>query len=154
VLPMSFKRATIVGNRTIVLLRLRVVGRSLIALSLLGACAVAACSGKASLRPPANAGTVVVHAEFRSAPCSESTGRCSVEGPMGGIKIVLRDRNGRRTSAVTDQGGNARFEVPPGRYRAALSADNSNPCDAGTVSASATAQAHRRTHVRVYCDAP
>lgn len=132
-----------------------VVFRSRVLIVLLGAVTVAGCGGGASSpAPPANAGTVVVHVEFRSAPCSERTGRCSIEFPMGGVGVVLRDGNGARTVATTDKSGDAHFEIAPGRYRAALSAHVAETCDAGTVSAHTTARAHRLTRARVYCDAP
>jgi hypothetical protein len=59
---------------------------------------------------------LIVHAIDVAGPQNSTTGRALFQAPMKGTGILVREANGTPTIATTDDHGNVRFLLAPGRY--------------------------------------
>lgn len=78
--------------------------------------AATACSRHAGSAGPPDTGTLVVHAVMTVGPVNERTGRAAGEFSMTGTRVAVASPPRAIAIATTDQHGNARFALAPGRY--------------------------------------
>lgn len=79
---------------------------------------LASCSSPGIPNPPANAGTLTIHAEIQAGPV-DGDGHAAIESSMSGARVRVRQVGSSAISIVTtDRAGNAKLRLPPGRYNA------------------------------------
>lgn len=124
---------------------MRDLGTSVLALLLLAACS----SDKST--PPPNAGTLIVHALFTAGPVGRN-GHDAVEQAMQNAEIRVVADGTAAVNAKTDEHGNARFVLAPGRYVARLV--DTVGCNAGAYPARVRLPPHGNVRVQVTCTNP
>jgi hypothetical protein len=114
---------------------------SVVALAVL----VGACSSDKP-KPPLNAGTLVVHAEFEAGPVMPN-GHLAVEAPLPNNKVRVRATDGTTAVATTDRHGSATLVLAPGAYTATLDED----CPTGVYPQQVRVPARGKARVTVAC---
>ena len=93
-------------------------------------------------------GTVLVHAVFQAGPAAPY----GMEQAMPNAEVRVVGPDGISVVTRTNNFGNARFRLSPGRYVAHLvSADG---CSAGTYDSTVTLRPHQNVRARVTCGNP
>ena len=141
-------RRQFIGEQQALLQRLPVVetGRAAATCGIIATVvALGACS---SASPPPSAGTLVVHAVFHAGPAAPS----GIQKAMPNAEVRVIGHGVDLAVTSTDNFGNARFRLSPGRYLVQLiSADG---CTAGTYDSTVTLRPHEVVRARVTCGNP
>lgn len=101
--------------------------------------------------PPPNVGTLIVHALSTWGPV-DSNGHSAGEQVLTETEVIARAANGVSAAATTDESGDARLMLAPGRYAVRLASDKG--CFGFPDTERVQVFAHRQTHVQVGCDGP
>lgn len=110
---------------------------------------VASCSEPQG--PPPDAGILIVHAVSTWGPVYRN-GHSAGEQVLTNTDVIARGPSHASMTTTTDDSGNARLTLAPGRYAVRLTSDNG--CFGAPYTKRVHVFAHHATHIQVGCDGP